>query len=119
LKKSLVIDEQKCPYYQVQWGLTKGIIAKESEASSENIQIRITEYKPFFEHSMHAHETQEEIIFVLEGKGYSETSDGKKELYPGCAAYVPKGVPHATVNPYDEPMKAIVIKVPPDKEVLK
>lgn len=119
MKKSVVVDEQKCPYYEVKWGLTKGIIAHESIACSENIQVRITEYKPFFEHSMHVHETQEEIIFVLEGRGYSETVDGKKDLYPGCAAYVPKGVAHATINPYAEPMKAIVIKTPPDEDVPK
>ena len=114
MSKADVVNEQDCPYYDVAWGMTKGILAAESGVVPKVVQIRMTEYKPFFEHSKHSHPTQEEIIYVLSGRGFSETPDGKKEIFSGCAAYVPAGVEHATINPNGEPIVALVIKSPPD-----
>lgn len=115
MKKPIVIRSEECPYYPVAWGKTKGILAKESVAQSENVQIRMTEYQPHWEHAKHVHPTQEEIIFVLSGRGFSVTDEcGRVPLGPGDVSYIPAGVYHATVNPNDEPMVAIIIKTPPD-----
>ena len=116
MRKAAVVNEKECPFYDVAWGRTKGILASESDACPENVQIRMTEYRPFFEHSRHVHPTQEEVIYVLSGKGFSETAEGRREIFPGCAAYIPAGVEHATINPNAEPIVALVIKSPPDGE---
>lgn len=112
--KACVINEADCPFYDVAWGQTKGILAAESAISSPDIQIRITEYKPFWEHSLHVHPNQTEIIFVLSGSGFSETTEGRQPIFPGCAAYIPAGVEHATLNPNSEPLRALIIKSPAD-----
>jgi len=115
MKKPVVIRSEECPYYPVAWGKTKGILAAESIASSEHVQIRMTEYQPHWEHAKHVHETQEEIIFILSGHGFSETDEGGRvPLNPGDVSYIPAGVYHATINPYDEPMVGLIIKTPPD-----
>ena len=114
MSKADVVNAENGQYYEVAWGLTKGILAAEAGVLPEMLQVRMTQYKPFFEHSMHMHPTQEEVIYVLSGKGFSETAEGRKEIFPGCAAYVPAGVEHATINPYAEPLVALVIKSPPD-----
>lgn len=116
MKKAAVVNEQNCPFYSVAWGRTKGILAAESGACPEHVQVRMTEYQPFFEHSRHVHPTQEEVIYVLSGRGFSETAEGRKEIFPGCAAYIPAGVEHATINPNAEPILALVIKSPPDEK---
>ena len=114
MKKADVVNSENCPYYEVAWGHTKGVLAAEAGVLPEMLQVRITQYKPFWEHSLHTHPTQEEVIYVLSGKGFSETAEGRKEIFPGCAAYIPAGVEHATVNPNAEPLVALVIKSPPD-----
>ena len=116
MKKPMVIHEADCPYRAVAWGKTKGILAKESAACSDHVQIRMTEYQPHWEHSMHVHENQEEIIYILSGQGFSETAEGRVPLKPGDASYIPAGVYHATINPYDEPMVGLIIKTPPDAD---
>jgi quercetin dioxygenase-like cupin family protein len=116
MKKAGVVRDADCPFRRVDWGQTKGLIASEGKFQSDNLQVRITEYQPFFEHSLHVHPHQEEVIYVISGKGYSQTEFGKEELRPGDAAYVPAGVKHATINPYAEPMRAVIIKTPPDDE---
>ena len=114
MSKACVINEKECPFYNVAWGQTKGILAAESVASNPDLQIRITEYKPFWEHSLHVHPRQAEVIFVLSGSGVSETQEGRNPIFPGCAAYIPAGVEHATLNPNPEPLRVLIIKSPAD-----
>ncbi|MCL1941672.1 MAG: cupin domain-containing protein [Synergistaceae bacterium] len=114
MSKADVVNSESFSYYEVAWGMTKGILAAESGVLPKMLQVRMTQYKPFFEHSLHTHPAQEEVIYVVSGKGFSETAEGRKELFPGCAAYIPAGVGHATINPNAEPLVALVIKSPPD-----
>ncbi len=79
-------------------------------------RCRITEYLPGYVHKLHVHPVQDEIIFVLEGKGASETATGKREIGPGDVVLVPAGVHHATYNPNSEVLRAIIIKSPPDSK---
>jgi mannose-6-phosphate isomerase-like protein (cupin superfamily) len=110
-----IVNEKDEPFYSVAWGRTKSLVAKESPAFSDKVQVRITEYLPGFVHTLHVHPTQDEVIYVLEGKGASETKSGKQEIGPGDVVLVPAGVEHATYNPNAEVLRAIIIKSPPDK----
>jgi mannose-6-phosphate isomerase-like protein (cupin superfamily) len=77
--------------------------------------MKITEYMPSHAHDWHAH-PQDEVIFVLSGRGLTEAAEGKREIVPGDMVYVPANVQHATYNTHVEPLRAIIIKSPPDKE---
>lgn len=114
MRDKVIVNEKDAPFYPVAWGRTKGLVAKESAAFSDKVQIRITEYLPGHVHSLHVHPTQDEIIFVLEGVGASETASGKQEIKAGDVVLVPAGVKHATYNPNPETVRAIIIKSPPD-----
>ena len=117
MHKIVLIDE--IPFQEVDWGLTKNLVGPES-AGAKNIKVNITEYLPGFTHKLHVHPTQEEVIYVLSGEGFSETEAGKKEIRPGSVVYVPAGMPHATINASDtESLKAIIIKSPPGEEEVK
>ncbi|MGA2960744.1 MAG: cupin domain-containing protein, partial [Candidatus Korobacteraceae bacterium] len=93
-----------------------GLVAKESPACSDKVQVRITEYLPGYVHTLHVHPSQDEIIYVLEGKGASETASGKQEIKAGDIVFVPAGIEHATYNPNQEIMRAVIIKSPPDSK---
>jgi quercetin dioxygenase-like cupin family protein len=116
MRDKVIVHEIDAPFYPVAWGRTKGLIAKESPAFSDKVQVRITEYLPGYVHTLHVHPSQDEIIFVLEGKGASETASGKQEIKAGDIVLVPAGVEHATYNPNQEIMRAIIIKSPPDSK---
>lgn len=111
---NVVFSEVEIPYVDVEWGKTKELVGKFCAAHSENFLMKITEYLPGYIHAKHVHTAQEETIFVLSGRGYSETETGKSSLEPGSVCFIPAGVYHATCNPYDEPLKVIIVKTPPD-----
>jgi len=116
MKRTVQADDVE--FYKVDWGLTKNLVGPES-MGSEKLKVNITEYLPGYKHKLHVHPTQEEVIYVLSGKGVSETDSDRMEIGPGSTAFVPAGVPHATTNLSDsESLKAIIIKSPPgDEEV--
>ena len=114
-KDKTVVHEPGIPFVEVEWGRTKVLVGVQSEAQSERLVMKITEYLPGFAHKMHVHPGQEEIIFVLSGKGITETVSGKKDINPGDIVHIPGDVYHATYNPYDETLRAVIIKAPPDK----
>jgi quercetin dioxygenase-like cupin family protein len=114
MKKRQALLAGDVPFRQVAWGLTKDLVGPEC-MGSEHIRIKITEYQPGFIHKLHVHPTQEEVIFVLDGRGISETEDDKIEIGPGSVAFVPAGVYHATINlSQTEPLRAVIVKSPPD-----
>jgi len=111
-----VFPEKKIPFYPVDWGRTKELVSRtppEGAAKSERVMVKITEYLPGYVHEFHSH-PQEEIILVLEGKGFSETKAEKKEIGPGDVVFIPADEVHATHNPGDVPLRAFIIKCPPD-----
>lgn len=91
------------------------LVGKGSPAPSDRVMVKITEYLPGFIHQKHVHPVQEEIIFVLSGRGLTETFSGKRDIGPGDVVWIPAGLDHATYNPYTETLRAVIIKSPPDK----
>lgn len=117
MRKIVLIDEIE--FQKVDWGLTKNLIGPKS-VGSERIKVNITEYLPGYIHKLHVHPNQEEVIYILAGRGISETNEGRKDISPGSVVFVPAGVPHATINVSDsEPLRAIIIKSPPGDEEIK
>ena len=117
-KRKVVLIEDVA-FQKVAWGLTKHLISPQA-AGSKHIKVSITEYLPGFTHELHVHPNQEEVIYVLSGKGLSETEGDRQDIAPGSVAFVPAGAPHATVNASrTESLKAIIIKSPPGDEEVK
>jgi quercetin dioxygenase-like cupin family protein len=114
-----VINADKVEYEKVAWGFTKEIVAPRN-VGSQKLTVKITEFPPGYTHKLHFHPHQEEVIFVVSGRGVTETEGGKKEIGPGSVVFVAAGEPHATYNLSDsEPLKTIIIKAPPDDEEVR
>jgi quercetin dioxygenase-like cupin family protein len=112
---SKVIREEEKEYFPVAWGRTKNLFSPEN-AGAKYLKINITEYAPGTTHKLHRHPGQEEVIYVLEGKGITRTEEGDKPIGPGAFVFVPADTDHATINVLkDRPMKAVIIKGPPQE----
>lgn len=95
-KKMVTID--KVPFAPVAWGRSKILVGPTATglALAEHIRVGVTEYDPDTPHEPHSHPGQEEVIWVLEGRGYTETHGERQELFPGALAYIPSGLEHKT-----------------------
>ena len=110
-----VAREDDSEFNPVKWGRTKGIIGPEN-VGAKYLRVSITEYAPGVEHTVHTHQDQEEVIFVLDGEGISRTKEGDKPISTGAFAFIPAGTEHATINVLkNKPLKAIIFKAPPER----
>ena len=111
-----ILKEYEIAFEKVAWGLTKELVNPET-VGAKKVKVKITEWLPGHVHKKHIHPDQEEVIFVLSGKGMAETEDGKKEIGPGAVVFVGAGEAHTTWNLSDtESLRAVVIKAPPEDE---
>jgi quercetin dioxygenase-like cupin family protein len=61
----------------------------------------------------HAHHTQDEVIYVLEGEFSFASGAGALTLGPGCVVSVPKGTVHALRVSGGEPGRCLLLLAPP------
>ena len=61
----------------------------------------------------HVHDTQEETIYCVAGRGRIITPDGVGELEPGSVVWVSPGTPHATESDGPEPLEIACFFSPP------
>ena len=114
-----IVSEKDVEFVNVDWGITKELIAPKS-VGSKHLKVKITEYLPGYTHKLHIHPDQEEVIFVLSGKGITQTQEGEKEIGPGSVIFVPAGEPHTTWNVSEtESLRVVVVKSPPEDEEIK
>jgi quercetin dioxygenase-like cupin family protein len=114
-----ILMEDDIEFEKVEWGLTKELITPHT-VGAKNIKVKITEWLPGHIHQRHHHPDQEEVIFILSGKGIAETNEEKREIGPGSILFVGAGEPHTTYNISDtESLRGIVIKSPPEDEEIR
>ena len=113
---STVVKADEREFISVDWGKTKNLFGPES-VGAKYLKINITEYAPGTAHTLHRHPDQEEVIYILEGEGISRTPEGDQSIGPGAFVFIPRDTDHATLNlRKDRPMKAIIIKSPPQEK---
>ncbi len=113
------IDPETTPYEKVPWGLTKVLVGPET-VGSRYLRVKLTEYAPGLTHELHVHPGQEEVIYILSGRGITEIAGECRPVGPGSVVFVAPGSPHGTRNlSATDPIKAIVIKAPPEDAELR
>jgi uncharacterized RmlC-like cupin family protein len=114
-----IVMEDDIEFEKVDWGLTKELVTPQT-VGSQKIKVKITEWLPGHIHKRHVHPDQEEVIFVMSGKGMAETQEEKRKIGPGAVVFIPAGEPHTTWNLSEtESLRAIVIKAPPEDEEIQ
>ncbi|WP_243655633.1 cupin domain-containing protein [Roseateles saccharophilus] len=61
----------------------------------------------------HIHRHSDEIQYIVEGSGAMWLGGERKDFKPGTLIIIPRGTPHAGTLVTAGPVKAIVIKIPP------
>lgn len=61
----------------------------------------------------HMHPKTDEIQYIIEGSGSMWLGNERKEFKPGSLIVIPKGTAHAGTLVSSGPVKAIVVKIPP------
>lgn len=91
----------------------KMIIGPGRFGDAKNMCFGVAYFPPNSQAPGHVHPGEEEIIYVLSGKGRI-FFDGKPEsVEPGTCVYVPPGVEHSINNQSDEVMRIVYVFSPP------
>ena len=111
-----IFMEDEIEFDTVAWGLTKELVNPQT-VGAKKVKVKITEWLPGHVHKKHVHPDQEEVIFVLSGRGMAQTREEKREIGPGAVMFIGAGEAHTTWNVSDtESLRAVVIKAPPEDE---
>ena len=82
-------------------------------SQAKNLVFGLAEFPAGTLAAAHAHETQEEIIYILLGAGVI-TAEGKEtRLEPGVAVFIPPGLSHQIRVDEGEPLKLVTLFSPP------
>ena len=93
-----------------EWRLLLGPQTGESDRMTMSIAI----FPPGSAPPLHVHPDEEEMVYVLRGRGRLLTEDDESiDLRPGVAFRVPVGLPHGAVNDGDEPLELLCMFDPP------
>jgi quercetin dioxygenase-like cupin family protein len=66
----------------------------------------------------HAHQRNEELLFVHEGHGYAVVDGQRHPVRPGSLVYAGRWTRHGLVNESDGPMKILWVFLPPGLETV-
>jgi mannose-6-phosphate isomerase-like protein (cupin superfamily) len=91
---------------------TSWILISEKTVGAKNLAMGVNKTHPGGMVPEHKHDTEEEVMFFLSGKGKFITEDEEIELEPGVCVYNPPGGKHKIVNTGDEDLEFIWIYAP-------
>lgn len=84
-----------------------------SVTGSKNITVGFSEFPAGSAPEGHVHPTQEEVIYIVAGRGKLVSPINTVDLEPGTVVYIPIGLHHQTVNDGDEPLTMVTSFSPP------
>jgi quercetin dioxygenase-like cupin family protein len=85
------------------WTFNEWLCRPDLADAKKLLMVRAT-MEPHCCHPFHVHTHREEIIHVVSGKAEQWVGNEYHVLGPGEVAIIPRGVPHGTYNPFDEPL---------------
>ena len=91
---------------------TSWILVSEKTVGSQNLAMGVNETWPGGMVPEHKHETEEEVMFFLAGRGKFITAEREVDLEPGICIYNPPGESHKIVNTGDEVLRFVWIYAP-------
>jgi quercetin dioxygenase-like cupin family protein len=82
-------------------------------SQAKNLVFGLAEFPASTLAAAHAHETQEEIIYILSGAGAIIAEGKETRLEPGVAVFIPPGLSHQIRVDEGEPLKLVTLFSPP------
>jgi len=93
-------------------GRTSWILISEQTVGAQNLAMGVNETHVGGMVPKHKHDTEEEVMYFLQGTGQFITEDKVIELQPGICIYNPPGSFHSIVNTGNEILKFVWIYSP-------
>jgi len=91
----------------------KMIIGPRNFGNAKNMCFGIADFPPNTHAPRHVHPSQEEIIYILTGKGKMYFNDRPEVIESGICVYIPPGIRHSINNTSDEVMRLVYVFSPP------
>ena len=77
----------------------------------DDLKLSLVSVRPRNSIPVHSHQVEDQVYYVLEGKG-TITLDGEPfDLYPGVSVEISPGVAHGVSNPFDTPLRYLDVFV--------
>ena len=108
------VKEQEKTGIQLPGRVWKKLIGPE-DGGCKNMIFGIVRFPPGSNPGTHFHEKEEEIIYVLSGRGETQVGDKIYSLEPGVAVFTEPGVEHCVKTLGSEPLILISVFSPPVK----
>jgi len=81
--------------------------------SAKNLAFGFAEFPGGTLAAPHTHRAEEEIIYILAGRGAVISSDKEVRLEPGVAVFIPPGLEHQMRADGEAPLKLVTLFSPP------
>ncbi len=107
-----IIKEQEIQALKLPGRDWKKLISPEV-SGCKNMIMGLVIFPPGSDPGQHQHEIEEEIVYVVSGRGETKIGDEVFPLEPGMAVFTEPGVPHGVKTLGDEPLVLISVFSPP------
>lgn len=84
-----------------------------ANSSAQNVSIGLSVFPAGSAPEGHVHDSEEETIYVVAGRGRLVTPDATADLEPGVAVLISPGTFHATESDGPEPLELVCFFSPP------
>lgn len=91
---------------------TSWMLVSEQTVGAKNLSVGVNETHPGGRVPEHKHDTEEEVMLFLSGKGKFITKEKEIDVGPGICVYSPPGETHEIINTGDEVLKFVWIFSP-------
>lgn len=95
-------------------GRTWSLLLGPTAGGAKNASLGYAIFPPGSAPRGHTHPAEEELIYIVRGRGRLVASDCVIELAPGVAVYIPVGVEHATEADVREGLEMVTVFAPPN-----
>lgn len=103
---------EKSSIQHFDWGHIEWIYEPEPGNSLSSMNIALTTILPHRRQERHIHYGNEQVIYVLSGKGIQLIGEGMSDIEPGSVYHIDAGSAHETINSGDEPIRELIISIP-------
>jgi quercetin dioxygenase-like cupin family protein len=79
---------------------------------SERLWVGLSEVDPGSSSNRHSHAENEEVFYVISGRGFVEVEHERQAVGPGSVVVVPPGAEHRLVNPGHQTLQVLCSVAP-------
>ena len=108
------VDEKEVNGLELPGRVWKKLIGPDA-GDCNNMILGVVTFPPGSDPGTHKHDNEEEIIYVVSGRGETKVGDSVYALEPGVAVFTEPGIEHGVKTLGDEPLVLISVFSPPVK----